>query len=307
MTPHPFPRTASSPYSDNGMKRTLFQIFLLLVPACLLAQEDPQPAASSDAASDVLIPANFTRSGTTISLGLISTSFDSYLSPNNYIGFDLDLLGEDWRRSVWGDNLFRQSIYETTVGLTMAGSTSSTLVANETYTHAYAWRVVRFGPFDLYAGPELQARVGALYNTRNSNNPVNLKLGLHAGGMAMAEVRYNIGGLPARTSYQLDLPLLGAVFSPPYTQSYYAMFDLRQLGGTVHFVSPFNGFSLRRILTTDLTLRHSILRVVLENDSYQYRTSTNSYAQRTFRLGVGFVFNSYAIRPREKAFDYLPY
>jgi len=290
------------------MKRLLLQFLILLfVPACLLAQEDTQPAASAEPASDVLKPANFTRSGTTVGLGLVTTCFDSYLSPNNYMGFDVDILGEDWRRSAWGENLFRQSIYETTVGLTAAGSTSSTLVLGETYTHAFAWRLARLGPLDLYAGPELQARVGALYNTRNSNNPVNLKLGLHAGGMAMAEVRYDIAGLPARTSYQLDLPLLGVVFSPQYTQSYYEMFDLRQFGGAVHFVSPFNGFSLRRILTTDLTLRHSILRIVLENDTYQYRTSTNSHALRTIRLGVGFVFNSYAIRPREKAYDNLPY
>lgn len=272
---------------------------LLSFPLILFAQEE--------SASEVLQPERFVRSGTTFNLGLITSCFDSYLSPNNYMGIEASALSENWRRSAASDCLFLQSLSDSSVGITQGGSNSSCLVLNEVLSNAWAWRVARWGIVDFYAGPELQGRFGVLYNTRNSNNPANVKLGLHAGGMAMAEVRYHIADFPMRSSYQIDMPLVGAVFSPQYTQSYYEIFTLKHFAGIVHFVSPFNGFSLRRILTTDMTMRHSILRLSIENDSYQWRTSSNSYAFHSFRLGVGFVFNSYAIYPREKAYNYLPY
>ena len=286
------------------MKRNLFVLFVVfLLPLSLKGQE----TSPVESAAEVLQPGRFLRSGTTFGLGLITTCFDSYLSPNNYMGIELSLLNESWRRSAQRDNLFLQSIYDSSIGITESGSTSTTFVANEVFSDAWVWRVARLGVVDFYAGPELQTRVGMVYNTRNSNNPANLKIGVHAAGMGMAEVRYRILHIPARTSYQLDFPLVGAVFSPQYTQPYYEIFTLKHYAGVVHFVSPFNGLSLRRILTTDLTIRDSILRIILENDSYQWRTSTNRYAIRSFRLGFGFVFNSYSILPREKASDYLPY
>ena len=285
------------------MKRNLFStlFFLLLVSSFAFAQEP------SDLAVDVLQPGRFVRSGTTFNIGFITSCFDSYLSPNNYLGYDISMLGENWRRLSKNNHLFLQSLYDTSVGIAVGGSTSSAIVANEVYSDAFVWRVARLGPVDLYAGPEAQGRIGVVYNTRNSNNPANLKLGVHVGGMGMAEVRYRIISIPARTSYQLDLPLMGAVFAPQYTQSYYEIFTFKHFAGTVHFVFPFNGFSLRRILTTDLTLRNSILRLMMESDTYQWRTSTNSYALSSFRFGVGFVFNAYSIHPREKVSDYLPY
>lgn len=286
------------------MRRILTVILIvLLLPLSLLGQE----TASAPSASEVLQPGRFLRSGQTLGLGIITSCFDSYLSPNNYMGLEVDYLSESWRRSARRDNLFLQSLYDTSVGLTVSGTTGMEFVANEVFSDAWAWRVARLGIVDFYAGPELQTRLGMIYNTRNSNNPANLKLGIHAGGMGMAEVRYRIFRIPARTSFQLDMPLVGAVFSPQYSQSYFEIFSLKHYAGIVHFVSPVNGFSLRRILTTDLTIRDSILRIIMENDSYQWRTSTNSYALRSFRLGIGLVFNSYSILPREKAALYLPY
>ena len=291
------------------MKKPFLKSFLLLLlmPLCVFAQEKAERPDSSALAADVLQPGRFVRSGATLSLGLITTSFDSYLSPNNYMGFELSFLNENWRRSAGCETLFLQSISDTSVGLVVAGSSSSSFVVDEALSDAWAWRIGRLGPVAFCAGPEWQGRFGLVYNTRNSNNPANVKLGLHVGGMGMAEVRYRIFRIPVRTSYQVDMPLVGAVFSPQYSQSYYEIFTLKHFAGTVHFVSPHNGFSLRHILTTDMTLRHSILRLSVLSDSYQYRTSTNSFALCSLRLGVGLVFNSYAIYPREKAYDYLPY
>ena len=291
-------RTTTS-LSTAVRRAVCFSLFIVHFSHLSFAQED--------LASEVLNPGQFVRSGSTFNLGLITSCFDSYLSPNNYMGLEVSALGESWHRSSKNDRLFLQSLYDTSVGLTEGGSNSIAFVANEVLSDAWAWRIARLGIVDFYAGPEWQGRFGMVYNTRNSNNPANMKLGLHLGGMAMAEVRYRILHIPVRTSYQWDLPVVGAVFSPQYSQSYYEIFTLKHYAGTIHFVSPFNGFSLRRILTTDLTLRNSIIRLTMESDSYQYRTSTNNYAYRSFRLGVGFVFNSYSISPREKAYNYLPY
>lgn len=253
-------------------------------------------------------PTRYVRSGGVVGIGFMPTCFDTYLSPNRYAGLLIDVGLEQWHRANRGDGrLFVQTFSHTTVGLGTCAVSSSELLAMEDLSYALPWQWYENDWLRLYAGGEAQMRLGGIWNTRNSNNPANVKAGVHVGGMAMAEFRYRLGRLPVRSAVTFDMPLLGAVFSPEYTQSYYELFYLGSDTPCIHFASLHNGLSGRGMLVTDITLRNSILRLSLMEDNYRWQTSTNRYALHTFTLGVGFVFNAYHILPRETAASLLPY
>lgn len=250
----------------------------------------------------------FQRQGVTVGLGLAPTCFDSYLSPNGYTGLSANVGLEQWRALPWCDgHLYAQTFSQTTLGLAVAGGASSELLAMEDLSYALPWQWYANDWLRLYAGAEVQGRLGGIWNTRNSNNPANLKAGIHLGGMAMAEFRYRLGRFPVRSSVSFDMPLLGAFFSPEYTQSYYELFYVGGVSPYVHFATPVNCLSGRGRMVTDFTLHHSILRLSFVEDNYRWQTRTNQYALHTFSLGIGFVFNAYRIHPHETAASFLPY
>ena len=265
------------------------------------------PVQAQDEAQGLLNPTSFTRRSGTIGVGLVASQFDSYLSPNDYSGLLISDYAESWKLSKWGSGqLFEQSMFDTSVGLTVFGG-GLTLHAMENASYALPWRVATAGAFRFYAGPELQLRVGALYNLRNSNNPTSIKAALHATAMGMVESSFHVRRTPVRMAYQLDMPLIGAFFSPDYSQSLYEIYYLGSKSPIIHVATPFNCLSTRHLLTADVTHRHSITRFMLGCDVYQWHTSNASFALRTFQLGIGYVINLYTLHPHEKASDYLPY
>lgn len=241
-------------------------------------------------------------------LGLLPTCLDTYLSPNGYSGLSLSYDAEQWNQSRWGDGrLFVESFSHTTFGLAVFGTSSSELLAMEDYSFAMPWLCWSNDKVRLYAGAEAQVRAGALWNPRNSNNPVSAKAGLHLGGMAMAEFHYTMDRFPARTSVTFDMPLVGTFFSPEYTQSYYELYYMSGILPCLHLATPVNCLSGRGRVVTDITFSECILRLSLMEDNYRWHTSSNRYALHTYSFGVGFVFNSYRIHPHENVTSILPY
>ena len=122
-------------------------------------------------------------------------------------------------------------------------------LVNWSYALHYQFRPAK--GLKILFGPMLDLNAGVVYNRRNSNNPAQAKAygGLGASGMLIWKFR--IKNYPMTLRYQANLPLLGAMFSPEFGESYYEIFSLGNGGRNVVFTSLHNNPSLRQLLTLE--------------------------------------------------------
>ena len=113
---------------------------------------------------------------------------------------------------------------------------------------------------DLGIGGATSLDVGALYMSRNGNNPVAANASWTIDLSAYAVWRFNIGRLPVVALYRATLPVVGAFFSPDYGQLYYEIY-LGDSGGVVRPAYWGSYFSLDQRLTVDLRLGSTSLRL----------------------------------------------
>lgn len=69
--------------------------------------------------------------------------------------------------------------------------------------------------------------------------------------------------------YQVNVPMIGLMFSPHYGQSYYEIFSLGNSSGVIQFTSLHNQPSLRQMLSVDLPIGYTKMR-------FSYRQTCNN-------------------------------
>ena len=181
-------------------------------------------------------------------IGIGTTNIlDTYLSQEKFHGMGLSLLTTSERQgdsisSLRGDAADGAKRWSPAWQHQVHVSTAKDRADNASLIEAmYKLYYGRYRHFDLSPRLELQAGalatagLGFIYDTRNGNNPVQARLGLHIMPSVKAVWRFNLLKRPSRLRYQLDLPLAGLVFSPNYGQSYYEMFTL---GNYDHNIVP---------------------------------------------------------------------
>ena len=154
----------------------------------------------------------------------------------------------------------------------------------------------------IYAGGSTSLNLGALYSTRNGNNPVSAKASWTVNATAMATFSLKIKSLPITLRYQPTIPICGIFFSPEYDQLYYEIYK----GNTsriVNFAQPFSYFYMDNLLTADLRLGGTTLRLgyhgtILSTEVHHIVCNMSSH---NFLIGIANEWVT--LSPRKKISD----
>lgn len=216
---------------------------------------------------------------------------DTYLSPENYTGFELRYFAVSVRNRPgcrWARQMTHQGYVSSTDMRTGDGRELGGM-----YNFQYAWqrKVVRrqtgSGEFRLRAGAAVDATIGFLYNTRNGNNPAQARLSLCLTPNAVASYKFSIGNTSHTLQYELAVPLFGVMFSPAYGQSYYELFSR---GNYDHNICPVwvgNAPSMCQLLTFSFPFWRTVFRIGYLGDYEQARVNSLKYHQYTHSFVFG--------------------
>lgn len=223
---------------------------------------------------------------------------DTYLSPVKYAGAHFGLtysrrqamkrtdLTQGWDASVSFDRTKNPARNATLLGARIEGS----------------WRIVRRWAlpcgFSVGAGGYAGVEAGALYLSRNGNNPAQAVAAASVGPEVFAQWRR--GNLTLRL--EASSPLLGAFFCPDYGELYYEI-ALGNHGGLAHFGWPGNRRRLRSLLSADIRLGGATLRLGYRLDATS--SSANHITSRRIEHSavVGVVCDFITINPRKPLND----
>ena len=224
---------------------------------------------------------------------------DTYLSPMEYTGPELRILRENMRMTKHMDGkVSRQSLFQANVSLTenkVGTGSEFSVLANWNLAYHYQFPISQ--NLTLMAGPNLDLNGGMIYNLRNSNNPVNAKAYINLGASGMAIYRFRIKQHPFVLRYQMNLPLIGLMFSPEYGQPYYEMSLSNDWGKNICFTSLHNNPSLRQFLTLDFPIKKTNLRLGYVCDIPQAKVNHLTSHMWSHAFMIGFVKHFYLVNP----------
>lgn len=227
---------------------------------------------------------------------------DTYLSPLNYKGGEFCIINEHMRMT----NLMRgkvsvQNMFQINISLTnnkAATGTEMSGIANWDTAWHYQHKVN--DKLKLLLGPALDINAGFIYNTRNSNNPAQAIANANIDVSGMAIYHFRIKNYPMVARYQINIPMMGIMFSPEYGESYYEIFELDHKGSNVVFTTPLNKPSFRQFISLDFPINTVNLRLGYIIDIQQSKVNHIKSHIWSHILAIGIVKNFYIIKGKNK-------
>lgn len=271
----------------------LIAMMNFLVPSMVQAQDNVFPFIEQASLCDSVDFCGIgrIRQAATLGIGYLN-EYDTYLSPQEYTGLSLNYRNESYRNRSWqgGDKWITNKVLQGYVGYSdnkVKNSRAYSFLVTYQYGVLHRWRINN--GLQLLAGGGGILNVGTLYNTRNGNNPAQFRFSFGFLAQGMAIWNFNAFHHPFRLSYELGIPLVGAIFMPHYGQSYYELYNYGEPIEQLKFTSPFNTPSLLNLLSLDIpTWNHMTLRISYLADIHQAKVNnlrSHSY-NHAFMIGV---------------------
>lgn len=214
-----------------------------------------------------------------------------YLSPLTYGGWGASLSGR-WTKvfNHWDDKAMME--FDADVSLQRLLNPAGTALmygADGTFDWglsgifrpAPAWR--------LTAGATAGLSGGALYLTRNGNNPVTVLASTALSLVASADYSFRIGRLPITLSDRLSIPSLSVFFCPEYGESYYEIY-LGNHSGLIHCGWWGNAFALSNRLQARMHFgkRSLVVGWHFSHRSFHANSLTTFITKYMFTVGLDF-------------------
>lgn len=214
---------------------------------------------------------------------------DTYLSPENYSGIEIRYISHTLREcdsTLWSRLIINEG--DATYGKSRAKN--GAMMGGAYHFQYGALRNVL--PLPGTRGRGGMLRVGAqgeflggfTYNTRNGNNPAQMRALLDIGPVIMAH--YDVSRR-VRLSYEASCPLVGLTFSPNYGQSYYELFNEGHYDHNVVPTTIVSTPSLRHQLTATFSFSKMAVTVGYLGDYRQQQVNDLKQHHYTSMIMVG--------------------
>ena len=222
--------------------------------------------------------------------------YDSYLSPYAYKGGEGRVIRETYRMTHYADSKVSvQTLFNFNGGYVENPAKNAEEWiggASFNWNWHYNWNTIPLtetSSLRFLAGAGVGGYLGAIYNTRNGNNPAQVKADMMINLSGLAIYDFNLWKKKCELRYQLTVPFVGVAFSPNYGQSYYEAFSLGNYDHNVVFAYFGNKPSMQHLLTFDFPIRSLTLRVGYLGEFNQSNWNNLRYHQYSHNILVGWI------------------
>lgn len=229
---------------------------------------------------------------------------DTYLSPLRYSGWTAAFAYERMQAMKFDPERWIMGM-KAEVGIEHTDNPAGNATiwgAGATFKWGMMRRIMAPGPVKIAAGGSTSLNLGALYTSRNGNNPVAAKASWTVNATAMASWATRIKNLPVVIRWQPILPLTGIFFSQDYGELYYEIY-LGNRSNLVHGAWPGNYFALDNLITADFRFGATALRVGYHSSvlSTKINNITTRLITNSFVIGISGEWLSLSPGKRQSA------
>ncbi len=302
-----------SDFLIHKLRGLMTAVVLLSVHFCMVAQDGVFDADTVDA--ECSIPKDIARMlenrmgcgvcrsctwteplvashSTMIGIGAANV-LDTYLSPYNYTGPEVRIIREtDRMTKLLRGRVSNQILIDVNASyLENRSGTAHEWAGGIRYSMGWHYHFPSVGRWAFRGGLFASGYLGAVYNTRNGNNPAQAKADVTVDASASVRYAMRVARTTVVLRYQLNVPFLGVAFSPNYGQSYYEIFSLGDYDHNAVFVYPGNMPSARHLFTADIPVGHGMtsLRVGYSGQFNQSAFNGLRYHSYSHNFMFGFV------------------